>query len=240
LSPSFNTFRKDRGGYAPILLIGLAVLLVGALGWVGLSVVGQSHRKPPPPPPETPQARFDRFLKLPPPGGMYRYWIDHTADRATRKETLPDRYAAYTQWLSTHPRAALRWWRDEVNGDARFVLGEAALDAHDYFLAHGQSLDGFTPPIAQRWWTRHVKATYDERWSSQGSIPPSTYTFDSAGVAAIGAISIRVASGRQLLVVTRSQTDTPYCGVVSPAAIGEGIGDAHTVSDCTVLWQSGP
>jgi len=234
-----RTAREERGISQSIVMIGLAVLAVVAVGWVAVSFLGQSGKKIPPAPP-TAQSRFDRFLAIQPPQGMYPYWLGHVAGDKIRKMAVEDRYTTYKTWLTNNPEKAHKWWVAQMNTDARLMLAEASSDANHYFLQHHNSLDGFTPAIAQTWWKRHVTAGHDERWIAAGATPPSTYVFDTAQTASIGAISIRVANGRQLLLVTRSQTDTPYCGVVSPAATGQGVGDAHDVNACTIIWRARP
>jgi hypothetical protein len=233
-----TTIRRERGASVPIYMIALAALAIAAIGWVGFSFLGQSGKKSSPPQPASPQSRFNKLFALPPPSGMYPYWISHMAGAKVRRMSTKDRYTAYKQWLTNNPQKAHTWWVRQMNSDTRIILGEVRVDANNYFTHHGNSLDGFTPALAQRWWTKHVRAKFNKRWIATASIPPSTYTFDAAQTAEIGAVSIRVADGGQLLVVTRSMTDTPYCGVVSPAATGEGIGDAHDVNSCTIIWSA--
>ena len=231
--------RDERGLSQQIVMIALGVLAIAAIAWVGFSFLGQRGKTVPTPPP-TAQSRFDKFLAMQPPDGMYVYWIKHMAGPKIRKMTVEDRYTTYKNWLANNPQKAHRWWVKQMNTDARVILGEASVDADSYFTQHGNSLDGFSPIAAQKWWKHHVKVRLDKKWVATGSYPPSTYVFDTGQTAKIGAISIRVADGRQLLVVTRSLTDTPYCGVVSPAATGYGVGDAHDVNACTIIWRSGP
>jgi len=231
--------RDERGISQQIVMIALAALAVLAIGWVAISFLGQRGKKTPAPP-VTAQSRFDKFFAMPPPEGMYPYWIKHMAGPKIRRMAVEDRYTTYKNWLTNNPQKAKQWWVQQMNTDARIMLGEAAIDASSYFKQHRNTLDGFSPTAAQKWWKRHVKVKYDARWLATGSIAPSTYVFDTSQTATIGAISIRVADGGQLLVVTRSLTDTPYCGVVSPAATGVGVGDAHDVNSCTIIWRSRP
>jgi len=233
------TTRDERGDTQSILLIGLGVLALVAISWVAIAFLGQWHHKAAAPPPATEQSRFNKFMALPAPNGMYGYWLEHTAGGKVRKMTTEDKYAAYKIWLTNNPQKAHTWWVREMNLDARAMLGLASVDAYSYYVNHRDTLDGFTPAIAQRWWKKHVGAKYDRRWLATGSIAPSTYVFDTGQTAQIASISIRVAQGRQLLFVTRSQTDTPFCGVVSPAVTGVGIGDPHDVNACTIAWSSG-
>ncbi|HXY72485.1 MAG TPA: hypothetical protein VEM41_08075 [Actinomycetota bacterium] len=240
LSSTSTRFRDERGDMQSILLIGLGVLSVLAIAWVAFAFLGQSHHKTAARPASTEQSRFNKFMALPAPNGMYGYWLKHTAGASVKKMTTEDKYAAYKTWLTNNPQKAQAWWVRQMNLDARLILDLAVLDASNYFTHHGSTLDGFTPTIAQRWWKKHLKVKNDRFWLATGSVAPSTYVFDTAQTAEIGSISIRVAHGRQLLFVTRSQTDTPYCGVVSPAATGVGVGDPQDVNACTIIWSAGP
>jgi len=235
-----TTTRDERGDTQSILLIGLGVLAFVAIAWVAFAFLGQAHHKAAALPAPTEQSRFNKFMALPAPNGMYGYWLEHIAGGKVKKMTTEDKYAAYKVWLTNNPQKAHTWWVRQMNLDARGILDIAALDASFYYSHHRDTLDGFTPAVAQRWWKKHVRVKNDARWLSTGSIGPSTYVFDTAQTAQIGTISIRVAQGRQLLFVTRSQTDTPFCGVVSPAVTGVGIGDPHDVNACTIVWSAGP
>jgi len=235
-----RTIRDERGVSQQIYLIGLGALAVIAVVWVAFSFIGQSGKKPAPAPPATAQSRFDKFLAIQPPNGMYPYWIAHVAGPNVRKMPVEDRYTEFTTWITNNPQKAHQWWVKQMNSDARFLLDAAALDANHYFVTHRNTLDGFTPEVAQQWWKHQIKLKYDAKWLATGAPAPSTYTFDTSSLAKIGSLSIRVAQGGQLLVVTRSLTDTPYCGMISPAVTGVGVGDAHDVNACTVIWRSGP
>jgi hypothetical protein len=240
VSQWITRIRERRGDTQSLLLIGLGVLAVVVIAWVAFAFLGQSHHKVAAPPAPTEQSRFNKFMALPAPNGMYGYWLAHTAGAAVKKMTTEDRYAAYKIWLTNNPEKAQAWWVRQTNAAARAVLDKALVDAAFYFSSHQDTLDGFTPAIAQQWWKKHVPVKEDTHWLSIGAVGPSTYVFDTAQTAEVGSISIRLAHGGQLLFVTRSQTDTPYCGVVSPAATGVGVGDPHDVNACTIIWSAKP
>ena len=70
----------------------------------------------------------------------------------------------------------------------------------------------------------------------RGEGPLALTRFDRAGKATAGAVSIRVADGQNLLLVTRSRTGTAYCFVQRGEETGGGVGDVDRIDQCVIRW----
>jgi hypothetical protein len=115
--------------------------------------------------------------------------------------------------------------------NARVRLRYAWLVASDYARVHG-SFTGLSPTYAKH----RLHATAGEvQVTGEGPLVLTT-RFDRAGKAAAGVVSIRVASGRDLLLVTRSTTGKAFCFVQRGAETGGGQGDVDRVGQCAIRW----
>jgi hypothetical protein len=117
------------------------------------------------------------------------------------------------------------------DGNARVRLRYTWLAASDYARVHG-SFTGFSPAYA----AHRLRATAgDVSVDGEGSLVLTT-TFDRGAKARAGVVSIRVASGRALLLVTRSASGKAYCFVQRGEETGGGVGDVHGVAQCVIRW----
>jgi hypothetical protein len=117
------------------------------------------------------------------------------------------------------------------DGNARVRLRYAWLVASDYARDHG-SFTGLSPIYAKH--RLHATAG-DVQLTGEGPLVLTT-RFDRSGKSATGVVSIRVASGRDLLLVTRSTTGHTFCFVQRGAETGGGVGDVNRVDQCAIRW----
>jgi hypothetical protein len=118
-----------------------------------------------------------------------------------------------------------------LNANARTRLRYAWLVASDYARGHGASFTGLSPAAA----LHRLRATLGDV-SLRGEGPLALTRFDRAGKATAGTVSIRVANGRNLLLVTRSKTGTAFCFVQRGAETGGGTGDVDRLDQCVIRW----
>jgi hypothetical protein len=117
------------------------------------------------------------------------------------------------------------------DSNARMRLRYAWLAATDWARDHHQSFSGLSPETARRLLQRSgVEATLP------GEKQVVLTKFDRARRATWGAVSIRVANGEDLLLVTRSQSGRAFCFVQMGRTTGIGPGDAHGLGACSVRW----
>jgi len=124
----------------------------------------------------------------------------------------------------TVPRAVL-------DDNARMRLRYAWLVASDYARDRGPSFSGLTPRIAER-----VLRSSGVDVTLEGEGRLVLTRFDTSRRATAGVVSIRVAQGRNLLLVTRSRSGTAFCYVQRGPETGIGPGDVHRVAQCVIRW----
>jgi hypothetical protein len=130
------------------------------------------------------------------------------------------------------PKALYPPMSDRVlDGNARSRLRYAWLAASDYARDHGWSFAGLTPAIAEQ----RLRHTGNEV-TLAGEGPLVFTRFARTGAAAAGVVTIRVADGRTLLLVTRSRTGTAFCFLQRGPETGIGPGDARRVDQCAMRW----
>jgi hypothetical protein len=118
-----------------------------------------------------------------------------------------------------------------LDENARTRLRYAWLVASDYARVHGSSFTGLSPAVA----LHRLRATLGDV-TLPGEGPLALTRFDRADKATAGAVSIRVADGQNLLLVTRSRTGTAYCFVQRGEETGGGVGDAARIDQCVIRW----
>src|SRR5262249_6619996 len=110
-------------------------------------------------------------------------------------------------------------------------LRYAWLAATDFARTHHQSYSGLTPADEAR-----LLRASGVGMTLRGEGRLVLTKFDRASRAAWGVVSIRVASGDDLLLVTRSRSGHAYCFVQKGHSTGIGAGDTHSLGACTIRW----
>jgi hypothetical protein len=105
------------------------------------------------------------------------------------------------------------------------------LAATDWARDHHTSYSGLTPVAERRLLER---SGVEVMLEGEGRLVLTK--FDSARRATWGVVSIRVASGKDLLLVTRSKSGHAFCFVQRGYTTGIGAGDAHSLGRCSVRW----
>ena len=118
-----------------------------------------------------------------------------------------------------------------LDDNARMRLRYAWLVASDYARDRGPSFSGLTPRIAER-----VLRSSGVDVTLEGEGRLVLTRFDTSRRATAGVVSIRVAQGRNLLLVTRSRSGTAFCYVQRGPETGIGSGDVHRVAQCAIRW----
>jgi hypothetical protein len=118
-----------------------------------------------------------------------------------------------------------------LDGNAQMRLRYAWLVASTYARGKGGSFTGLSPRIAERLLR---SSGVDVRLQGEG--PLVLTRFDTSNTATAGVVSVRVAQGRNLLLVTRSRTGTTFCFVQRGQETGIGTGDVHRVDQCVIRW----
>ncbi len=117
------------------------------------------------------------------------------------------------------------------DGNARMRLRYAWLAATEFARTHHESYSGLTPAAA----VRLLRVSGVEMMlPGEGRLVLTK--FDRASRAAWGVVSIRVASGDDLLLVTRSKSGHAFCFVQKGHSTGIGAGDTHTLGACAIRW----
>jgi hypothetical protein len=117
------------------------------------------------------------------------------------------------------------------DSNARMRLRYAWLAATDWARGHHMSFSGLSPATEVRLLRR---SGVEVMLRGEGRLVLTK--FDRAGRATWAAISIRVASGGDLLLVTRSKSGHAFCFVQKGHTTGIGPGDAHSLGGCSVRW----
>jgi hypothetical protein len=119
----------------------------------------------------------------------------------------------------------------QLDANARMRLRYAWLAATDFARKHHESYSGLTPVAAARLLRM---SGVEMMLPGEGRLVLTK--FDRAPRAAWDVVSIRVASGDDLLLVTRSKTGHAFCFVQKGHSTGIGAGDTHSVDACTIHW----
>jgi hypothetical protein len=117
------------------------------------------------------------------------------------------------------------------DSNARMRLRYAWLAATDWARDHHQSFSGLSPGAEQRL-LRHSGVEVILR--GEGRLVLTR--FNDASRAGWGVVSVRVAHGRNLLLVTRSKSGRAFCFVQKNHQTGIGAGDVHGVGSCSIRW----
>jgi hypothetical protein len=118
-----------------------------------------------------------------------------------------------------------------LDDNARQRLRYAWLVASEFARDHGLSFTGLSPRIAKRL-LRSSGA--DVTLDGEGRLVLTR--FDTSNRATAGVVSIRMAQGRNLLLVTRSRSGTAFCYVQRGRETGIGSGDVHRANQCVIRW----
>jgi hypothetical protein len=117
------------------------------------------------------------------------------------------------------------------DSNARMRLRYAWLAATDWARGHHTSFSGLSPATEVRLLRR---SGVEVMLRGEGRLVLTK--FDRASRATWGVISIRVASGGDLLLVTRSKSGRAFCFVQKGHTTGIGPTDAHSLGACAVQW----
>jgi hypothetical protein len=117
------------------------------------------------------------------------------------------------------------------DANARMRLRYAWLAATDFARKHNESYSGLTPADEVR-----LLRVSGVEMTLRGEGRLVLTKFDRASRAAWGVVSIRIASGKDLLLVTRSKSGHAYCFVQQGPSTGIGAGDTHSLGACAVRW----
>jgi hypothetical protein len=123
---------------------------------------------------------------------------------------------------STLPRTVL-------DDNARMRLRYAWLVASTYARENGLSFTGLSPRVAKR-----LLRSSGAGVTLEGEGGLVLTQFDTANRATAGVVSIRVAYGRNLLLVTRSGSGTAFCYVQRGRETGIGSGNVHRTGQCVI------
>jgi len=117
------------------------------------------------------------------------------------------------------------------DANARMRLRYAWLAATDWARDHHQSYSGLTPAAEH---LHLARSGVEMMLRGEGRLV--TTKFDRGHRATWGVVSIRVATGKDLLLVTRSKSGHAYCFVQQGPSTGIGPGDAHSLGACPIRW----
>ena len=117
------------------------------------------------------------------------------------------------------------------DSNARMRLRYAWLAATDWARDHHTSYGGLSPGSERRLLHR---SGVEVMLKGEGRLVLTK--FDRARRATWGVVSIRVASGDDLLLVTRSRSGNAFCFVQKGHTTGIGSGDAQSLGACAVRW----
>jgi hypothetical protein len=117
------------------------------------------------------------------------------------------------------------------DANARMRLRYAWLAATDFARKHHESYSGLTPADEVR-----LLRVSGVEMTLQGEGRLVLTKFDRASRATWGVVSIRIANGKDLLLVTRSKSGHAYCFVQRGPSTGIGAGDTHSLGACAVRW----
>jgi hypothetical protein len=117
------------------------------------------------------------------------------------------------------------------DSNARMRLRYAWLAATDWARDHHTSYSGLSPSTERRLLHR---SGVEVMLEGEGRVVLTK--FDRAPRATWGVVSIRIASGDDLLLVTRSKSGQAFCFVQRGHTTGIGPGDAHGLGACAVRW----
>ena len=119
--------------------------------------------------------------------------------------------------------------RTVLDANARMRLRYAWLVASTYARDNGLSFTGLSPRMAKR-----LLRSSGAGVTLEGEGPLVLTRFDSSNRATAGVVSIRVARGRNLLLVTRSGSGTAFCYVQRGPETGIGSGNVHRAGQCVI------
>jgi hypothetical protein len=117
------------------------------------------------------------------------------------------------------------------DANARMRLRYAWLAATDWARDHHASFSGLSPVAERR---LLLRSGVEVMLRGEGRLVLTK--FDVGRRATWGVVSIRAASGDDLLLVTRSKSGHAFCFVQKGHSTGIGPGDAHSVGGCSVRW----
>ena len=117
------------------------------------------------------------------------------------------------------------------DGNARMRLRYAWLAATDFARKHHESYSGLTPAAEVR-----LLRYSGVEMTLPGEGRLVLTKFDRASRATWGVVNIRVASGDDLLLVTRSKSGHAFCFVQKGHSTGIGAGDTHSLGGCAIRW----